>query len=94
MNLTASHLWYTYPRCGWTSQNFWTLGAEYDNEIVVPSVKFYWEYCHGNKPGAAFMIDFALSRSFQLTETLAIPSQYFYGQTLDMVQGNDFVSQQ
>ena len=32
--------------------------------------------------------------SFQLTETLAIPSQYFYGQTLDMVQGNDFVSQQ
>ena len=72
VNLTASHLWYTYPRCGWTSQNFWTLGAEYDNEIVVPSVKFYWEYCHGNKPGAAFMIDFALSRSFQLTEELSL----------------------
>ena len=61
-----------YPRCGWTSQNFWTFGAEYDNEIVVPSVKFYWEYCHGNKPGAAFMIDFALSRSFQLTEELSL----------------------
>ena len=72
VNLTASHLWYTYPRCGWHSQNFWTLGAEYDNEIVVPSVKFYWEYCHGNKPGAAFMIDFALSRSFQLTEELSL----------------------
>ena len=72
VNLTASHLWYTYPRCGWTSQNFWTFGAEYDNEIVVPSVKFYWEYCHGNKPGAAFMIDFALSRSFQLTEELSL----------------------
>ena len=72
VNLTASHLWYTYPRCGWHSQNFWTLGAEYDNEIVVPSVKFYWEYCHDNKPGAAFMIDFALSRSFQLTEELSL----------------------
>ena len=48
VNLTASHLWYTYPRCGWTSQKFWTLGAEYDNEFVVPSVKFFWEYCHDN----------------------------------------------
>ncbi len=72
VNFTASHLWYTYPRCGWTSQNFWTFGAEYDNEIIVPSFKFYWEYCHGNKPGAAFMIDFALSRSFQLTEQLSL----------------------
>ena len=72
VNLTASHLWYTYPRCGWTSQNFWTLGAEYDNEIVVPSVKFYWEYCHGNNPGSAFMFDFALSHTFQLTEELSL----------------------
>ena len=72
MNLTASHLWYTYPRCGWHSQNFWTLGAEYDNEILVPSVKFYWEYCHENEPGAAFMFDFALSHTFQLTEQLSL----------------------
>ena len=72
VNFTASHLWYTYPRCGWTSQNFWTFGAEYDNEIIVPSVKFYWEYRHGNKPGAAFMIDFALSHTFELTEELSL----------------------
>ena len=72
VNLTASHLWYTYPRCGWHSQNFWTLGAEYDNEILVPSVKFYWEYCHENEPGAAFMFDFALSHTFQLTEQLSL----------------------
>lgn len=72
VNLTASHLWYTYPRCGWTSQNFWTFGAEYDNEILVPSVKFYWEYCHENEPGAAFMFDFALSHTFQLTEELSL----------------------
>ena len=72
VNLTASHLWYTYPRCGWHSQNFWTLGAEYDNEILVPSVKFYWEYCHENEPGAAFMFDFALSHTFQLTAQLSL----------------------
>ena len=72
VNLTASHLWYTYPRCGWHSQNFWTLGAEYDNEILVPSVKFFWEYCHDNEPGAAFMFDFALSHTFQLTEQLSL----------------------
>ena len=72
VNLTASHLWYTYPRCGWASQKFWTFGAEYDNEFVVPSVKFFWEYCHNNKPDEAFMIDFALSRSFELTEQLSL----------------------
>ena len=72
VNLTASHLWYTYPRCGWASQKFWTLGAEYDNEFVVPSIKFFWEYCHNNKPDEAFMIDFALSRSFELTEQLSL----------------------
>ena len=72
VNLTASHLWYTYPRCGWASQKFWTLGAEYDNEFVVPSVKFFWEYCHNNKPDEAFMIDFALSRGFELTEQLSL----------------------
>ena len=72
VNLTASHLWYTYPRCGWGSQKFWTVGAEYDNEFVVPSIKFFWEYCHDNKPDEAFMIDFALSRSFELTEQLSL----------------------
>ena len=74
VNLTASHLWYTYPRTGWNpgSQNFWTLGAEYENEIVVPSVKFYWEYLHNNKPDDQFMIDFALSRGFELTEKLSL----------------------
>ena len=72
VNLTASHLWYTYPRCGWASQKFWTLGAEYDNEFVVPSIKFFWEYCHNNKPDEAFMIDFALSRGFELTEQLTL----------------------
>ena len=72
VNLTASHLWYTYPRCGWGSQKFWTVGAEYDNEFVVPSVKFFWEYRHNNKPDEAFMIDFALSRSFELTDKLSL----------------------
>ena len=74
VNFTASHLWYTYPRCNWTpgSQKFWTVGAEYDNEIVVPSIKFYWEYAHHNKPDDAFMIDFALSRSFALTDQLSL----------------------
>ena len=72
VNLTASHLWYTYPRCGWGSQKFWTVGAEYDNEFVVPSIKFFWEYCHDNKPDEAFMIDFALSRGFDITEDLSL----------------------
>jgi hypothetical protein len=72
VNLTASHLWYTYPRCGWGSQKFWTVGAVYDNAFIVPSVKFFWEYCHDNKPDDAFMIDFALSRSFELTEQLSL----------------------
>ena len=78
VNLTASHLWYTYPRgvggrfSKNSSQKFWTVGAEYDNEFVVPSVKFFWEYCHDNKPDEAFMIDFALSRSFELTEQLSL----------------------
>lgn len=74
VNLTASHLWYTYPRCNWNpgSQKFWTVGAEYDNEFVVPSVKFFWEYGHHNKPDDAFMIDFALARGFELTEDLSL----------------------
>ncbi len=72
VNLTASHLWYTYPRCGYASQKFWTLGAEYDNEFVVPSVKFFWEYAHNNKPDEAFMIDFALSKGFEITEDLSL----------------------
>jgi len=78
VNLTASHLWYTYPRgvggrsSKNSSQKFWTIGAEYDNEFLVPSIKFFWEYCHDNKPDEAFMIDFALSRSFELTEQLSL----------------------
>ena len=79
VNITASHLWYTYQRCThkgdsgkWSSQKFWTVGAEYDNEFVVPSVKLFWEYCHDNKPDEAFMIDFALSRGFELTEQLSL----------------------
>ena len=72
VNFTASHLWYTYPRVGWGSQKFWTIGAEYDNEFVVPSVKFYWEYFRRSLPDDAFMIDFALSRSFDLTEQLSL----------------------
>ena len=72
VNFTASHLWYTYPRVGWGSQKFWTIGAEYDNEFVVPSVKFYWEYFRRSLPDDAFMIDFALSRGFDLTEKLSL----------------------
>ena len=79
VNFTASHLWYTYPRCThkgdsgkWSSQKFWTIGAEYDNEFVVPSIKFFWEYAHDNKPDEAFMIDFALSKGFELTEQLSL----------------------
>lgn len=72
VNLTASHFWYTFPRCGWKSQKSWTLGAEYDNPFVVPSVKFFWEYCHDNKPDEAFMINLALSRGFDVTEALSL----------------------
>ena len=72
VNFTASHLWYTYPRVGWGSQKFWTIGAEYDNEFVVPSVKFYWEYFRRSLPDDAFMIDFALSRGFDITEQLTL----------------------
>ena len=78
VNLTASHLWYTYPRgvggrfSKNSSQKFWTVGAEYDNEFVVPSIKFFWEYRHDNKPDEAFMIDFALSKGFELTEDLSL----------------------
>ena len=72
VNLTASHLWYTYPYTKGSSQNFWTFGAEYDNAIVVPSVKLYWEYMHHNTPDDALMIDFALSRSFDLTDKLSL----------------------
>ena len=78
VNLTASHLWYTYPRgvggrsSKNSSQKFWTIGAEYDNEFVVPSIKFFWEYAHDNKPDEAFMIDFALSKGFELTEELSL----------------------
>ncbi len=75
VNLTASHLWYTYPRCThngdsgkWSSQKFWTFGAEYENEFVVPAVKLYWEYAHSGKPDEAIMIDFSLSRGFDLSE--------------------------
>lgn len=78
VNLTASHLWYTYPRgvggrfSKNSSQKFWTFGVEYDNEFVVPSIKFFWEYAHDNKPDEAFMIDFALSKGFELTEDLSL----------------------
>ena len=72
VNLTASHLWYTYPRVGWHSQTFWTLGAEYNNEIVVPSVKLFWEYGLDNSPDGAMMFDFALSRGFALTDQLTL----------------------
>lgn len=78
VNLMASHLWYTYPRgvggrsSKNSSQKFWTIGAEYDNEFIVPSIKFFWEYAHDNKPDEAFMIDFALSKGFELTEQLSL----------------------
>ena len=72
VNFTASHLWYTYPRCNWHSQKFWTLGAEYDNEFIVPSVKYLWEHYSHNDPNEAFLIDFALSRGFALTEQLTL----------------------
>ncbi|MBR0197653.1 MAG: hypothetical protein IJQ34_05935 [Kiritimatiellae bacterium] len=72
VNFTASHLWYTYPRCNWGSQKFWTFGVEYDNEFIVPSVKYYWEHYSHNDPNEAFMIDFALSRGFKITEALQL----------------------
>ena len=80
VNFSASHLWYTYPRCShphgasgkWPTQKFWTFGVEYDNEIVVPSVKMYMEYCHNSKPDEAFMYDFALSRDFELCDKLTL----------------------
>ena len=75
VNFTASHLWYTYPRCGrdYPSQKFWTVGAEYDNAFVVPSVKLFWEYDRaGYSKQDCFMIDFALSRGFELAEDLTL----------------------
>ena len=79
VNITASHLWYTFPRCThmgdsgkWPARKFWTVYAECDNDFVVPSVKFFWEYRHDSKPDEGFMIDFALSRGFKLTEQLSL----------------------
>ena len=70
--IALSSLFFSWSGRDAGSQKFWTVGAEYDNKFVVPSVKFFWEYCHDNKPDEAFMIDFALSRSFELTEQLSL----------------------
>lgn len=70
----------------------WNAAA---NRFASPSDRMVYEVTPGTDSGFVSSYHRKAGRSsFQLTETLAIPSQYFYGQTLDMVQGNDFVSQQ
>ena len=73
VDFTASHLWYTYPRCGAHSQKFFTFGVAYNNDFLTPSAKLFWEYdCEGYSKQDCFMIDLAVSHDFELTEDLTL----------------------
>lgn len=97
---TAAGDWQTTYRLDYSYQpglsivecSKWNAAA---NRFASPSDRMVYEVTPGTDSGFVSSYHRKAGRSsFQLTETLAIPSQYFYGQTLDMVQGNDFVSQQ
>lgn len=97
---TAAGDWQTTYRLDYSYQpglsivecSKWNAAA---NRFASPSDRMVYEVTPGTDSGLVSSYHRKAGRSsFQLTETLAIPSQYFYGQTLDMVQGNDFVSQQ
>lgn len=97
---TAAGDWQTTYRLDYSYQpglsivecSKWNAAA---NRFASPSDRMVYEVTPGTDRGLVSSYHRKAGRSsFQLTETLAIPSQYFYGQTLDMVQGNDFVSQQ
>lgn len=90
---TTYRLDYSYqPGLSIVECSKWNAAA---NRFSSPSDRMVYEVTPGTDSGLVSSYHRKVGRSsFQLTETLAIPSQYFYGQTLDMVQGNDFVSQQ
>lgn len=90
---TTYRLNYSYqPGLSIVECSKWNAAA---NRFASPSDRMVYEVTPGTDSGFVSSYHRKAGRSsFQLTETLAIPSQYFYGQTLDMVQGNDFVSQQ
>lgn len=90
---TTYRLDYSYqPGLSIVECSKWNAAA---NSFASPSDRMVYEVTPGTDSGFVSSYHRKAGRSsFQLTETLAIPSQYFYGQTLDMVQGNDFVSQQ
>lgn len=90
---TTYRLDYSYqPGLSIVECSKWNAAA---NRFASPSDRMVYEVTPGTDSGFVSSYHRKAGRSsFQLTETLAIPSQYFYGQTLDMVQGNDFVSQQ
>lgn len=90
---TSYRLDYSYqPGLSIVECSKWNAAA---NRFASPSDRMVYEVTPGTDSGFVSSYHRKAGRSsFQLTETLAIPSQYFYGQTLDMVQGNDFVSQQ
>ena len=90
---TTYRLDYSYqPGLSIVECSKWNAAA---NRFASPSDRLVYEVTPGTDSGLVSSYHRKAGRSsFQLTETLAIPSQYFYGQTLDMVQGNDFVSQQ
>ena len=90
---TTYRLDYSYqPGLSIVECSKWNAAA---NRFASPSDRMVYEVTPGTDSGLVSSYHRKAGRSsFQLTETLAIPSQYFYGQTLDMVQGNDFVSQQ
>ena len=65
------------------------------NRFSSPSDRMVYEVTPGTDSGLVSSYHRkAGHNSFQLTEALAIPSQYFYGQMLDVVPSNDFMSQQ
>ena len=90
---TTYRLDYSYqPGLSIVECSKWNAAA---NRFASPSDRMVYEVTPGTDSGFVSSYHRKAGRSsFQLTETLAIPNQYFYGQTLDMVQGNDFVSQQ
>ena len=90
---TTYRLDYSYqPGLSIVECSKWNAAA---NRFASPSDRMVYEVTPGTDSGLVSSYHRKVGRSsFQLTETLAIPSQYFYGQTLDMVKSNDFVSQQ
>ena len=97
---TAAGDWQTNYRLDYSYQpglrivecSKWNAAA---NRFSSPSDRMVYEVTPGTDSGYVSSYHRKAGRnSFQLTETLTIPSQYFYGQMLDVAPSNDFMSQQ